>query len=308
MRCLVLGGRGFIGSRVVTRLLEKKWKVTVFARKKGAVAPAFPADVTLIEGDFLSEKSLADALNGCDVCVHAITSTSPQSANEDPLYDVQSNLLPTINLLRLISESSVKKLIFISSGGAYGNPRYSPIDESHPTNPIGSYGITKLAIEHYLAMYDSLNQLNYKILRVANPFGPGQKIDSQQGAVGIFMAKILRDEPVTIWGDGSAVRDYLYVDDVASAIVAAVEYDGPVKTFNIGSGSGQSLIDTVRSIERVTHKRATINFEPLRSFDVVANILDVSLARRELDWEPQTSFHDGLKKMAVWLSVQLNRH
>ena len=305
MRCIVLGGRGFIGSKIVTRLLERKWKVTVFARKRDALPPELPPGVALIEGDFLSEKNLAEALRGCDACVHAISSTSPQSANEDPLYDVQSNLLPTINLLRLLPLSSVKKFIFISSSGAYGKPQYSPIDENHPTNPIGSYGITKLAIEHHCAMHEASHELNYRALRVANPFGPGQKIDSQQGAIGIFMSNILLGKPITIWGDGTSVRDYLYVDDVANAVAAAVDYEGPVKTFNVGSGIGHGLVDIVKSIERITDKRAILEFQPSRTFDVDFSVLDTSMSRRELGWKPETTFDEGLENMANWLSPKL---
>lgn len=306
MKCLVLGGRGFIGSRIVNRLLEKRYSVVVFARKRDAVAPLFPKGVTLIEGDFSSSTSLEDALKGCETCVHAITSTSPKSANDDPIFDIQSNLLPTINLLRLIPHSPVKKLVFISSSGVYGDPVYFPINETHPTNPISSYSIVKLAIERFLSMYRIQSNLDYKILRVANPFGEGQKIENHPGVIGIFLAKILQDQPITIWGDGSSIRDYLYVDDVASAAVAALEYDGPMKTFNIGSGQGQSLIDVIKAIESVTGKQATVRFEASRPFDITDSVLDIGNARKELNWEPKTPFIDGLKKMADWLSAELN--
>lgn len=308
MKCLVLGGRGFIGSKVVTRLLERKWEVVVFARKRELFPPKLPAGSMLIEGDFLSEKNVAEALRGCDACVHAITSTSPQSANDDPVYDVQSNLLPTINLLRLLPASSVKKFVLISSSGAYGKPQYSPIDESHPTNPIGSYGTTKLAIEHNCAMHEALHGMDYAALRVANPFGPGQKIENQQGAVGIFMSNILSGEPITIWGDGSSVRDYLYVDDVANAVAAAVEYKGAIRTFNVGSGIGYSLENVIKAIEGVTNRQAVVSFQPSRTFDVDFNVLDISLANRELSWKPQTTLEQGLERMAKWLLPQLQKY
>ena len=168
------------------------------------------------------------------------------------VFDIETNLLGTVRLLNQVVKAKVGKVVFLSSGGTvYGPPQEVPIVETHQTNPICSYGITKLAIEKYLDLFFQLHGIDYTVLRLSNPFGERQRIQSSQGAVAVFLGKALRKEKIEIWGDGFVVRDYLHVSDVVSAMIASIDYQGSDRVFNIGSGSGVSLNEVVDGISQV---------------------------------------------------------
>lgn len=306
-RCLVLGGKGFIGSHLVDALLRKGLPVKVFDRAN--IPPmndaAAAAQVDWVDGDFTSDADVGRALAGCDVCYHLVSTTLPQSSNADPVFDVETNVAGTIRLLNHAIRLGVKKIVFISSGGTvYGVPRHVPISEDHPTNPICSYGITKLAIEKYLHLYLTLHGLEYTVLRLSNPFGERQRIQASQGAVAVFMGKVLRGEGIEIWGDGSVVRDYLYIGDAVEAMVTAGTYRGAERIFNIGSGVGISLNHILDGIEHVTGLRAERRYTAARAFDVPASVLALDRARAALGWAPTTPFAEGLRKMMFWMQAE----
>jgi UDP-glucose 4-epimerase len=182
----------------------------------------------------------------------------------------------------------------------YGTPQRIPISEDHPTDPISSYGITKLTIEKYLKLYRELHGLEYCVLRLANPYGEGQRTDRGQGAVAVFLDRVAGGMPIEIWGDGSVVRDYIYVGDVVEAMTAAAFGDAPSRLYNIGSGQGTSLLELVDAIGAVTGRKPSIDFKPSRPFDVPASVLDISRARRELGWQPRTTLGEGLRRTFEW--------
>ncbi|MCS6874619.1 MAG: NAD-dependent epimerase/dehydratase family protein [Pyrinomonadaceae bacterium] len=303
MKCAVLGSDGFIGSHLTEALLAKGYDVKCFDKTIRSKIPR----IEKIEGNFLDEESLRQALRGCDTCFHLISTTLPSSSNESPIFDVQTNVIGTIRLLELCLEENVQKVIFISSGGTvYGMPLEIPIKESHPTNPICSYGITKLTCEKYLSLFHHLYGLEYRILRVANAFGERQKTNSAQGAIAVFLAKALRDEEIEIWGDGSTVRDYIHVDDVIDAFLRVMAYEGEQKIFNIGSGNGRSLNEVLDTIEKVLAKRIKkIYTGKKRRLDVPINVLSIELAKRELMWSPKVEFDEGVERFAKWLKERL---
>lgn len=304
-KCLVLGGRGFIGSHLVDALLAAGHSVRCFDRPN--IAPLGDDHLSnpnfqLREGDFVSETEVASALEGCDVCFHLISTTLPKSSNADPVFDVESNLIGSVRLMNHAVEASVKRIIFISSGGTiYGVPQEIPILETHPTDPICSYGITKLATEKYLGLYRELHGLESVVLRLSNPFGERQRTNASQGAVAVFLGKVLRGEPIEIWGDGSVVRDYMHIADAVSALMAALTYQGKEHIFNIGSGQGLSLNQVLDSIERVTGCTADRRYSPSRAFDVPVSILSIEKAKQELEWCPQIEFDQGLARFSRWL-------
>ena len=187
--------------------------------------------------------------------------------------------------------------MFASSGGTvYGAPRIVPVPETHPTQPLCSYGIHKLAIEQYLHLYHVLHGLAYCVLRLANPFGERQRSDASQGAVAVFLDLALRGEEVTVWGDGSAVRDYIYVGDVARAFCLAAAHDSPAAVFNIGSGQGHSVNELLAEIGELLGQRVSRRYVQGRAFDVPVNVLDTTLAAQTLGWTPQASFRAGLER------------
>jgi UDP-glucose 4-epimerase len=304
MKITIFGGGGFIGSAIADRLLLDGHELRIFERPRVVPYRVFTADekVEWISGDFMSVHDVSTVIAGVDVVLHLVSTTLPKSSNDDPIFDVQSNLVATIQLLNAMVAQKVKKIIFISSGGTvYGNPSYLPIDEKHPTDPLVSYGVTKLAIEKYLQIYQKLHGIKANIMRVSNPFGDRQRVETAQGAVAVFLSKAVQGHSIDIWGDGSVSRDYLYVSDVADAFAKAVIYDGPKTVFNISSGQGTTLNDVIGLIEQVLGTSILRNYLPARTFDVPVSILDNTLACEELDWSPKVTLKEGIVRAAAFM-------
>lgn len=304
-RCLILGGKGFIGSHLVEALLKQGMLVRVFDRvgAENLINTHLRSQVEFIEGDFADADIIASALEDIDICFHLISTTIPKTSNEAPAFDIQSNVLSTINLLEQARKTGLKKILFLSSGGTvYGTPKYLPIDEKHPTDPQCSYGISKLAIEKYLELYRLLYGIDYAVLRVSNPYGERQRLVAAQGAVAVFMGKALNNEKIAIWGDGSVARDYIYIGDVVGALLAAMNYSGKEHIFNIGHGEPLKLLDLITAIESVVGKKIELEFMPARQLDVPINVLDINRAKLELGWVPKVSLNDGLLTMKNWIS------
>jgi UDP-glucose 4-epimerase len=303
MKCLVLGAFGFLGSHLCDLLLERGHQVRLFDRfeaSRGNVAHLLD-QVELAIGDFGNAAAVSQALEGIDVVFHLICTTHPKVSNDDPGFDVASNLLPTLHLLDQAGRGGVRKVIFFSSGGTvYGTPQRTPIPEDHPTDPLCSYGIHKLAIEKYLHLYHHLCGLEYAVLRFANPFGERQRPDHTQGAVAVFTHKVLAGETIEVWGDGQVVRDYLYVRDAMDAAERAIACRAPVRVFNVGSGTGKSIREVIDAISRAVGRPARVVFEPARKLDVPVNILDCTAARQHLGWAPQFTFEQGLERMVTY--------
>jgi UDP-glucose 4-epimerase len=306
VRCLVLGGGGFIGRHLIEDLLAQGKEVLVYDRPDAlrSIAEKFP-QVKLIDGEFQNENRWISILNGVNICYHLISTSVPKSSNDDPISDVSGNLIGTLQLLDAARRNNLR-LVFASSGGTvYGAPRAELVSEEHPTNPLCSYGITKLAIEKYLLLYRELYGVRSVVLRIANPYGPGQRPDSIQGVIAVFSGRILRGHVVDIWGDGSVVRDYVFVKDVVSAMRAASSYGGRRTVFNIGSGRGFSVSEILSSIESASGKVAEVIHHPPRGFDVQKSVLDISNARAELGWEPRVSLCDGIAQTLAWMKENL---
>lgn len=307
MKCLVLGGGGFIGSHVVDQLLVAGHQVRIFERPRVPRYRSFPRGaVEWVEGDFQNTAVVRDALDGVDTLIHLVSTTLPKTSNDDPVFDVQSNVIATLRLFELAVEAHVRRIVFISSGGTvYGPPSILPIPESHPTDPRVSYGIVKLAIEKYLALFHMQHGINYVVLRVANPFGERQRVDIAQGAVAVFIDRALRQLPIDIWGDGSVVRDYIHVEDVARAFVNAVDHAGAPGVFNIGSGTGHSLNGILDQIESMLKRKIERRYLPSRGIDVPSNVLDIGHAHQLLGWAPKITLETGLERTIAWARMQL---
>jgi UDP-glucose 4-epimerase len=309
MKCVIFGGGGFIGSSIADRLLLDGHALRIF--EQPCVEPyryfGEHEDVEWVAGDFLNIHDVSNAIEGVDVVLHLISSTLPKTSNEDPVYDVQSNLVATLQMLNAMASHNVRKIVFISSGGTvYGTPLYLPIDECHPTDPQVSYGITKLAIEKYLLMYKRLHGINATVLRVTNPFGERQRIETAQGAVSVFLHRALCGHPIEIWGDGSAIRDYIYVSDVADAFAKALTYSGTKSVFNISTGIGTSLNDLIDLIEEVLSMPIDRRYLPGRPFDVPISVLSNNLIQEEMGWSPQIGLREGLVRTAAWIQESLS--
>lgn len=306
MRILVLGAGGFIGAHLVSALLAASRKVVVYDRQRALERLVVDGlNVECISGDFCKESRWNEILADVQVCYHLISTTVPKSSNDDPIADVMGNVVGTLNLLEAARKHNVR-IVFASSGGTvYGAINSDMVAEDHPTNPLCSYGITKITIEKYLSLYRELHGVRSTVLRMANPYGEGQQPDSIQGAVAVFMGRALRGHTIDIWGDGSVVRDYIHVHDVVRAMLAASEYGGKSHVFNVGSGRGVALSEILAMIEKVTGKRVDTVLHPSRGFDVPRNVLNICKAREELNWFPTISMVDGLERTAIWMRKRI---
>jgi UDP-glucose 4-epimerase len=255
-----------------------------------------------IQGDFSDPTSVAIAISGCDVVFHLVNATTPASANVDKVADLNANVASTLHLLDACRETGVRRVVFVSSGGTiYGIPDQVPTPETSPTNPITAYGISKLTIEKYLGLYEYLYRLEYRVLRVANPFGPYQTALKNQGVIAAFVRRALAGKPIEMWGDGNVIRDYLYIDDVVEALMLAATHDGSGRIFNIGSGEGRSLNDIVAEVGKLLRVEILVDRRPGRPVDVPVSILDSTLAAKDLNWRPRTVFEDGLGSTIAWM-------
>jgi UDP-glucose 4-epimerase len=297
--CIVLGGGGFLGSNLCRRLVDSGHRVRAFGRQT-----QFPDEIRGAEwyqGDFTDAGALTGAMATFDVVFHLVHQTTPQSGNLDMASDMQKNVISSLALLELSRKLGVKRIVYVSSGGTiYGCPEQIPTPETAPTDPITSYGIGKLAIEKYLALYQYLHGLDYRILRVANPFGPLQMTLKNQGIIAVLASRAVSQESIEIWGDGSVVRDFVYVDDVVDALEATIDDRSSQRIFNIGSGQGRSLREVVATIERLVERKLDIRWMPARSFDVPVSVLAIDRARKALAWAPKTPFEAGLRCTIGW--------
>ena len=297
--CLVLGGGGFIGTNLCRHLARSGFRVRAFGRT--LLFPAAMAGIEWREGAFEDAEALAAALESFDVVVHLIHGTTPQGANEDAAGDAEGIIRPSLVLMELCGKLGVGRIVFASSGGTvYGVSRELPTTETAPTNPTTAYGISKLTIEKYLAFNNEVNGLDYRVLRIANPFGPFQTAGKGQGFIAALVSRALTGKSVEIWGDGTVVRDFIFVDDVINAILAAMTDRGPEKVFNIGTGTGRNLRSVVTSVESLLKLRIEVVSKPERAFDIPVSILSIKRAQSQLGWAPEIGFEQGLCHTIDW--------
>lgn len=308
---MVLGGGGFLGSHLCQGLLAAGHDVVIFEKSTANLENIkHIADrISIVTGDFNNPNDVQALLRGGDTIFHLISTTNPQTSNAGPALDVESNVVSTIRMLEAARDAACRKVVFFSSGGTvYGIPKSIPIPESHSTEPICSYGIQKLAIEKYLSLFGHLYRLDYTVLRIGNPYGPRQPHSGGQGVIAAFIRRVLSDEAIEVWGDGSVVRDYIYVTDVVSAAISAAAYCGEQKIFNIGGGAGKSVTEIIQSIEAVTGSAAKIRYKEARAADVPVNVLDITRAKEELAWRPSIGFAEGLLKTIEYMASEKSAH
>lgn len=305
MKALVTGGCGFIGSHLVERLLAESWEVSVIDHARNPFYSP-PAGVRFIQDEIGNRGALADALQATDVVFHLAWSGIHSTSNQDIRGHAEFNLLSTLSLLDVCLDSGVSRVVFLSSGGTvYGRDCVPPIAETHPTEPVCGYGVTKLATEKYLRLYHHLRKLDYAVIRPSVAYGERQNPKAAQGAVAVFMGKALKGEPITIWGDGSIVRDYVYAGDLAEACLLAAVKPLTNRIYNVSGSEPVSIAALAELVGKVVGKKANIRFEAERSFDAVNLVLDCSRARAELGWTPKVSLAEGLARTLAWMRKTL---
>ncbi len=295
---LVLGGTGFIGRNIVRRLNHLGHKVRVLTRS-GRTAAALSKHfetIELVYGDFMDEHIVESSLKDIDVVYHLITTTFPSTSIHSGVYDIQSNLIPTVRLIELCLREGVGRVIYLSSGGTiYGEQDSLPIEEDAQLRPISIYGQSKKIVESYLDFFRANSDLSINILRASNPFGPEQSPHGVQGLVPIAIDHLLSERSLPVIGDGKSVRDYLYIDDLIDALVLALDARRN-STLNISSGVGTSITDLIELLEQTTSRSLKHHHLPERNDYVKNSILSNRKAAEVMHWYPKTSLRVGLEK------------
>lgn len=302
-KCLVIGGDGFLGSHLVDDLVARDFDVRVFDRfQDGQIKNIkhLEGKIELYAGDFLNKQHLSRALKGIEYVFHFVSLSTPSSTANDLHVEMELNAKGTLRLLDLCVKHNVKKIIFPSSGGAvYGNTIDAVASETSQLRPISPYAVTKVIIEEYLHFYKRQYSLDFVIYRIANPYGERQNPQGTQGAIAILMDRMIKNEPLHIYGD--TVRDYIYVKDVTSFIARNFDQEQKKSTYNIGSGKGVALSEIVQMLVRITHSVPHIQKSEKRPFDVQEIVLDISRVKKEFCFHLSTSLERGLEKTYMYL-------
>jgi UDP-glucose 4-epimerase len=262
--------------------------------------------ITYYQGDFGETDILEKALPGCDAVIHLAWSTVPKQTKGATAFEFSSNIPGNINLIEKCIDFKVDKFIFISSGGTvYGIPDQIPLTELHGLNPISNYGLGKLTMEKLLHLYNYTHNIKYTILRVSNAYGERQNLYKNQGVIGVWLKNIVQKKKIEIWGDGSVVRDYVYVKDVAAAVLNALAQIKNTSIYNIGGGKGYSLNDIVAAINTGLNIGVQVEYKPSRNFDVPVNILDISKAQKEIGFKPTIGLAEGIIRTWKWIQKEV---
>lgn len=306
MKCLVLGAGGFIGRNLVEMALNgSQDEFILFDKEKISYCQEMPLEQQVrcraIQGDFNTETDFMQLMKNIDIVYHLISTTLPNNSNQNIAEGLIDNVVVTSLLLDACMKSGVKKVIFLSSGGTiYGLADRVPLSENAVNYPISGYGLQKITIEKLLYLYWYLYGLDYRVIRLSNPYGKYQRQNGIQGVVTTFIYKAMNDEILSVYGDGSVIRDYIYIEDAVEAILNIVDYTGDLKVFNVGSGIGHSVNDVIAIIEKVLGKKVVVEYRENRKADVPVNILDIARYEACFGKMAGVTLEEGIKKLSLY--------
>jgi UDP-glucose 4-epimerase len=307
MRILITGGAGFIGSSVTDAFLAAGHDVTVVDDLSSGSADNVDPRARWYRMD-IRDAGLDNvfAAERPEVVCHHAAQVSVRRSVEAPQADAEINVVGSLNVFETARRHGTRRIVFASTGGAiYGEQSGPPADETHPCRPRSPYAVAKLAVEHYLDYFRATFGLEAVVLRYANVYGPRQDPHGEAGVVAIFMQRILAGLAPTIFGDGEQVRDFVYVEDVVAANLAALRVataDDEMAVFNVGTGRATSVNGLWRVIEAITRPSVGAYHEPVRSGDVQRSVLDPARAARQLGWRPTVTIEDGLARTWAWFA------
>ena len=310
-KVLVTGGAGFIGSHVAEQYLEGGWDVTIVDNLSSGKRHNVPDGATFVEADIGAPETRAVlAGGGFTILNHHAAQLDVRVSVANPAYDAQVNLLGLLNLLEGAREGGVRRVVFASSGGVvYGESDDLPHRETARKLPVSQYGVSKLASEFYLAAYAQMYGLETVALRYANVYGPRQDTHGEAGVVAIFGSRIKRGEPLKVFGDGRQTRDYVFVEDVARANVAATTcalapvYEIDDRAFNVGTSVETSVLDLARAMVSVSGREVPTTHAPARTGELARSAVAVGRAAERLGWHPQHDLAAGLAKTWDWIQT-----
>ncbi|SHK77540.1 SDR family oxidoreductase [Desulforamulus aeronauticus] len=296
MRVLVTGGAGFIGSHIVEALLAAKHEVVVIDNLSSGKKENLPPEVPLYEVD-ITDSVIDNVIKESkpQAIIHQAAQVAVPVSLRDPLFDADVNIMGTLNLLEACRSYAVKKFIFASSAAVYGNPLHLPVDEEHAVRPLSGYGISKHTVERYLEMYQELCGLRWTALRYANIYGPRQDALGEGGVVAIFINKLLSGQSPTIFGDGEQTRDFVFVKDVATANLLALE-QGDNQILNISTGEAATVNELYGFLVRTIKSTLEPVYSPPRVGDIMHSYLDNQKVMQYLNWQPMFSLAQGLQE------------
>ncbi len=307
MNYILFGAAGFIGINLAIELSkDSENKITLVDQKEeffASVKALNLPNTQIVISSLNIETNFDQLLKNQDVVFHLVSTTVPTTSNLRVAEEISFNIMFSVNLLESCVQNKIKKVVFLSSGGTvYGTEDTCPIPETAPTNPITAYGIQKLTIEKLLYLYHSMYGLEYRIIRLSNPYGPYQRPNGILGAVTSFTYKAINNEPINVYGDGSVVRDFIYIDDAIKAIIKITKGNSRYKLFNLGSGHGTSIREVLDTISIALNKKLIIKYNDGRSVDVPKNYLNIS--RYEAEYGPLNlkSLYDGIICTANFLN------
>ncbi len=298
-KILVTGGAGFIGINLLEELLPHHRLIVVDNLSTGKGSPILQ-DVHFYSMNILDEEfeKIVDQEKP-EFIIHLAAQINVPESFASPVFDLESNILGTLKVLEAAKKNGVRKIIYPSSAAVYGSPQFLPITEEHPIAPMSFYGISKHTPEHYLQTYFHSYGLDYTVLRFANVYGPKQDSGGEGGVIAVFTDNLLKNKPSSIFGDGEQTRDFVFVKDVAGAIIKSIS-TGNHQILNIGSGRKVSVNQLFQQIKSLTQSSIRPRYLPTRPGDIRDSIFDIGKARKVLGWEPQTTLEQGLRLTMEW--------
>jgi UDP-glucose 4-epimerase len=303
MRLLVTGGSGFIGSNIVRRLLELGHEAVVLDDLSSGFRENLLPGVPFVEGDVRDASTVTTALAGCDVALHLAASVGNTRSIDDPVKDAQINVVGTINVLEAARRRGLRRIVFSSSAGIFGELKTLPIVEDHPQEPDSPYGASKLAAEKLCLVYNKLYGMRNVALRYFNVYGVNQRYDAYGNVIPIFAERILRGVPMTIFGDGEQTRDFVNAGDVAAAnIAAAGAGDDVAGAFNIGSGTRVTINELAAMMQRAAGREVGVEHGPPRKGDVRDSLAATAAAEAAFGFRPRIGLEEGLAEYLAWIA------
>lgn len=297
MKILITGGAGFIGSHLVEKLLQENCQVLVLDNLHTGLRENLPQGVPLIEMDVRDENVLAVfAKEKFDAVVHLAGQTMVNVSVDDPQFDAAVNIQGTINILEVARKTGVKRVVFASTAAAYGDAKELPIVETTALAPLSFYGLSKVTVEHYLALYHEIFNLDYVVLRFANVYGERQGDGGEGGVISIFTKRIASGQVITIYGDGGQTRDFVYAGDIAAGIYCALCTDRVNTAYNLSTQTEVSVNAMVALFDDITGKPTEPQYGSARKGDIYRSVLSNAKAIAGLHWNPMMSLAEGLKR------------